>query len=180
MEHRLSPKVKSRAKLAVVLVLLGAAGAVAASHLRGAGAVGEEDLSLWFYDESEHSLYAAPRATLPPDRGIGGQTGDGVLAIVVAPRGKTSDAASRRIAYLQKYTPELYKLLSDIRAARANGEIYDGPLQSRGNFMQDNTLVRRENEAEWYSMSSAQGTRVITEWKEWPSPDGRGLIVCTP
>jgi hypothetical protein len=168
-------------KAAAACVLAVTAVVVSVSRMRRGLAVGEERLQVWFYDQSEHKLYAASREAIPPHRGIGGGAGDGVRAVVVACRGEQDDPHKRRIAYLETYTPELKKLLEDIRDARAHGRKYEGPVPDReSEFFQKNTLVRLPDEATWHDMTTNEGQQIVTQWQSWSCPDGNSRIVCSP
>ena len=61
----------------------------------------------YFYDLSELKLFAAPRTLVPPIRGINNDEPDGMRAIVISTSGDPKDKASQKIAYLEKYAPEL-------------------------------------------------------------------------
>ena len=61
----------------------------------------------YFYDESEQKLFTAPAGSIPPIKGINDDQLDGVRAIVIAPKGKRGDESAHRIAYLEKWSPQL-------------------------------------------------------------------------
>ena len=61
----------------------------------------------YFYDLSEQKLFVAPRTSVPPIRGLNNDEPDGVRAIVVSTSGDPRDQQARKIAYLEKYSPEL-------------------------------------------------------------------------
>jgi len=126
----------------------------------------------WYYDLSEKKLFAADRGSIPPIRGMNDATADGVRAVVVAPAGKCDDPEARRIAYLETNAPELKQALD---AARASGT---EPAISRGQA-QSLRLVRRVTDTEWFSLATAEGERIVSEWVV-PGPDGQSPAVCTP
>jgi hypothetical protein len=177
----MSEKFRTIAKLSLLGVALIATAALGVSRMRGVLVTGEEGLRVWFYDQSEKQFYAVPRDTIPPHEGIGGEAGDGVRAIVVVCRAEQSDASKRRIAYLETYTPELKRVLEDIRAARAAGAAQHAPLPTHdGEFLQENTLVRRPGEAEWHAAGSAAGQAIMAGWRNEACPDGQAPVVCVP
>src|SRR5690242_13734097 len=72
----------------------------------------------FFYDMSEKKLFAASRELLPPIRGLKGNKEDAVRAVVISsgnPKGK----ADQKIAYLEKYAPELKLHLKKVREGKA-------------------------------------------------------------
>ncbi|MBN1344694.1 MAG: hypothetical protein JXQ73_18525 [Phycisphaerae bacterium] len=151
------------------------------SRLHYVLATGEEGLSVWFYDQSEQELYPVAKETIPPHEGIGGRADDGVRAVVVVAQADQNDPTKRQIAYLETYTPDLKRLLEDVRAARAAGRPYKGTIPSReSEFFQKNTMVRRAAEADWHESTSEEGLRITTEWRSWPCWAGSRPVVCTP
>lgn len=150
-------------------------------RLRHALSTGEQGLSVWFYDESEQELYAAPRDTIPPHKGIGGKAGDGVRAVVVVCRAEKDDPSKRRIAYLETHAPDLKRVLDDVKAARAAGRAYDGQVPAPdSDFFQKNTLVRRPNETAWHDIAGPEGQKIMAEWRSWACSDGQATIISTP
>jgi hypothetical protein len=163
-----------------VLVVAVAAG-VLVHQARNFNRRGEEGATVWFYDQSEHRLYAAPQSAIPPHPGIGGKNGDGVKAIVVAFRSEQADPSKRRIAYLETFTPELKSLMEEARAARASGRKFEGTIPSRdSDFLQANTLVKRPDDAEWHPSNSPEGLKIASAWRLWKSADGQAPIICVP
>ena len=161
--------------------VLVAAVAFGVARWRAASRVGEEGLRVFFYDESEQRLYAVPRETLAPHVGVGGARDDGVRAVVVAAESEQHDPSQQRIAYLEKYTPELKGFLEERRAARAAGRPPRQPMpSSEGEFFDVNTLVRRPGEDIWYDLTQPEARRITLEWHQWRSADGRALVVCVP
>ena len=172
---------KSLLKLGLTLLCAIAGAGLLFAQLRIATRVGEEDARIWFYDVSEKQLYAAPRDTIPPHSGIGGVKDDGVRAVVAAPKGEGSTASLRRIAYLETYTPELKRLLEEVRTARAQHRPLPFKVPSRdSDYFGTNTLVRRRNEPDWHAASSAEGQRIMNEWRAWKSANGGTLVLCLP
>lgn len=167
---------------------LGAAVLLAAIALgfvlkQGAGLwrTGEDRARVWFYDQSAKRLYAVPTDTVPPHKGVGGRSGDGVRATVVAFRGEQSDPQKRRIAYLETYTPELKQVLEQVRSAHGAHQKYSGPLPARdSDQFQTNTLVKRPEGQGWVPVSSPEGRRIQSEWRSWRRSDGQSPIVCVP
>ena len=172
---------KTLLKSGVVAALLMTGGGLLFSRLREANRTGEEGAKVWFYDLSEKQLYSAARETIPPHKGIGGAKEDGVRAVVAAPKGKEYATTERRIAYLESYTPELKKLLEDVKAARIARRPYPGRLPSRdSDYFGSNTMVCRLGESIWHAASSAEGQRIMGEWRVWRSQDGQPLVLCVP
>jgi hypothetical protein len=135
-------RTRTGVKLAAAAVLAVALAGFLVSRAGALWKTGEAGATVWFYDQSEKRLYALPNDTVPPHKGIGGKSGDGVRAVVVSFRPDPNDPRKRRIAYLETYTPELKQLLDQIRAARAAHQRYSGPAPARdSDFFQVNTLV---------------------------------------
>jgi hypothetical protein len=168
-------------KLAVAVVLAAVALAFVGKRIGGLRKTGEEGATAWFYDQSEKRLYEVPRGTIPPHKGIGGPSGDGVRAVVAAFRAERNDPHKQRIAYLETFTPELKNMLENIQAARAAGHAFKGRIPSRNSdFFQTNSLVKGPEETEWHFSNSPEGRQVMTEWKSWRGPDGQPPVVCMP
>ncbi len=161
----------------IVVSVLAIAGAGVVIWTRGMGDGGSQTPE-WFYDLSEKRLYAVPRGTIPPHRGIGGAADDGVRAVVVACKGSCGDASARRIAYLEMFTPELVAVQSAINTAKATGQ--PPPEDKSRDFFSAHTLVRRVDGTEWHAISSAQGLEISREWMADACPDGKPPTVCTP
>ena len=175
------PQLKAVLKPTAVVLLVVPALAFVISRTSSLRRTGDQNARVWFYDQSEKRLYAASPDIFPPDRGIGGKKDDGVRAIVVAFRGAQSGARSRRIAYLQTYTPELKTLLDRVRAARAAGRPFEGRVPSRdSDYFQINTLVSRPEGTEWHPSSTPEAQRIMSEWRSWRGPDGQPPVVCAP
>ncbi|MCG3128449.1 MAG: hypothetical protein CHACPFDD_03338 [Phycisphaerae bacterium] len=112
----------------------------------------------FFYDLSEKRLYAAPRDAFAPVEGVGGETGDGVEAIVV--RCEQCPAELRRVAYLQTHSTE-FKQRHD--AAKAAGGAPIAELTRA--YIAANTLVRTVDGSEWFATSTPEGSRIVRDWK---------------
>lgn len=178
--YRVKSQTKSFFKFAAVLALGVIAGGFVFSRMRDLRRGGER-ASVWFYDESQKRLYAAPDDTIPPHEGCGGKPDDGVRAVVVAFRGEERDSRKRRIAYLEIYTAELKALLEQARAARASGRVLGGQMPTRdSDYFQSHTLVRRVEESDWHAVNSAEGLRITSEWRAWRGPEGQAPVVCVP
>lgn len=176
-----SPQVRTFLKLAAAVALAVVAVAFVSKRVGGFRKTGEQGATAWFYDQSEKRLYEVPRDTIPPHKGIGGPSGDGVRAVVVVFRAEQSDARKRRIAYLETYTPELKGLLEKVQAARAAGQAFKAHLPPRDSaYFQTNSLVKGPEESEWHASSSPEGRRAMTKWRSWRGPDGQPPVVCLP
>ncbi len=124
----------------------------------------------FFYDLSKSQLFIADASMIPPIRGIDGPEEDGVKAVVIAD--KPEDMKGRRIAYLERYSPELKK---DMEEALAKNS---APMIGRAGA-QALRFVRREKDKDWYPMISAEGQKIVSEWTT-PGPDGLSPVVCVP
>src|ERR1700682_5272728 len=111
-------------KLVLAVMLLGGAVLMFARFLRQNDGVSEKT---FFYDLSEKKLFAASREALPPIRGLNDAVEDAVRAVVIAANGNPQDKASRKIAYLEKYAPELKQRLEKVR----NGQAEPLPREAR-------------------------------------------------
>jgi len=99
----------------------------------------------------------------------------------VAQEGQCNVPEARRIAYLETYTPELKRLLEDVRVARTQGRAPEKPIPSGDSgYFDENTLVRRLEEDTWHDMTTLEARRIVTEWRQTRASDGSPLIVCTP
>jgi hypothetical protein len=125
----------------------------------------------FFYDLSEKKLFAASREALPPIRGLNNMEEDAVRAVVICSGGNANDPANRKIAYLEKYAPELKQSLEQVRAGKAE------PLPSK--IRNGYRFVKRAEDAEWYAANSPEGEKILNDWNV-PGPDGQSPIVCSP
>jgi hypothetical protein len=177
----MTPLAKARLKLVGVIVLTVICVGFVARRASRLWRSGEQGAQVWFYDQSERELYPAANHTLPPDHGIGGKAADGVRAVVVAFRGDTADPRTRRIAYLETYTPELKALLEQVQTAHRAGEPFAGRVPPRdSDYFQTNTLVKSVDEGDWHFLSSAEGRKLTTAWRTWRGPAGQPPMVCAP
>jgi len=177
----MNPQARLILKLVAAVVLAAAAVAFVSKQIGGLRKSGEEGATTWFFDQSEKRLYEVPRGTIPPDKGIGGPSGDGVRAVVVAFRGDQDDPRKRRIAYLETCTTELKDLLEKAQAARASGKAFKGRIPERNSeYFQTNSLVKTPDETEWHTSNSPEGRRAMVAWRSWRGPDGQPPVVCVP
>jgi hypothetical protein len=132
---------------------------------------GENDKG-FFYDLAEQRLFVAPRTLIPPIPGLTGGALKGVRAVVISTNANPGDKASRKIAYLEKYSPELKEVLEAVRAGKTSAVPSHQERQAQ-------IFVRRLNEAEWYAVKSPEGEKILTEWNV-PGPDGKLPSVCSP
>lgn len=133
---------------------------------------GEGKGGVYFYDVSARRLFVAPQGSVPPIRGVDGPDEDAFRAVVVSDSGDPADKKSRRIAYLERYSPDLKK---QMEAAQAGG-----PPPSIGRAeAQSHRWVRRTNDVDWTPLASDAGERIVADWAV-PGPGGVTPAVCTP
>lgn len=159
---------KNIALAALAFVLLGGAIFLAVRHFTRGSGVTEQS---YFYDLSEKKLFAGPLESDPPIKGINDDQQDGVRAVVIATSGDPNDKTSHKIAYLEKYAPELIKHLAEVRS----GKVEPMPSRVRDSFR----MVKRLEDPEWHTVGSPEGRKIMGEWST-PGPDGRMPAVCTP
>jgi len=159
----------------VALVLLATAALLTVSFFRSRA--GHSEGTIFFYDLSEQKLFAAPRDSVPPISGINNEAVDGVRAIVISTSGDPKDKQHRKIAYLEKYTPDLKARLEAVRQAQNAGQSTAGMIPH--GMMSANTLVRRPADTQWFVMNTPQGEQVVAEWNV-PGKDGKYPAVCVP
>jgi len=126
------------AKVVLAVILLSGAAVLLAQFLKRDNGVSE---STFFYDLSQKKLFAAPRETIPPMRGLDNAEEDAVRAVVVAVNGNPKDKTNRKIAYLEKYAPELKEHLAKVR----DGKAEPLPRGSRDSYR----FVKRLDDVEW-------------------------------
>jgi len=165
---------KAVTMLALAVVLLAGAAFRLNRFLGERGSSGE---NAYFYDLSERRLFVAPRTLVPPIRGINNDEPDGMRAIVISTSSNPNDKASQKIAYLEKYAPELKQQFEAMQsgkeaAASSTSRISRGAAQS---FI----FVRRLNEETWHPVNSTEGERIMTEWQV-PDSSGKTPVVSVP
>src|SRR6185369_6110613 len=131
-----------------------------------------QDQNTFFYDLAEQKLFVAPRSAIPPIPGIKKTELTGVRAVVICTNGRPNDPASRKIAYLEKYSPELKQVMEAVQAGK------DNPVPPRGT-RQGLIYVKRLADTEWQPVSSPEGEKILSEWNV-PGPDGKLPMVCSP
>lgn len=146
-------KRSSAIKAGLALVALALGGYFAWRFLAAAG---EPKNFQYFYDLSEARLYKAPMGTIPPHAGVGGASDDGVEAVVLlCPTDPVH--VKDKIAYLETYTDEQ-------KAARQReaetGEQIPGLTRE---WIAENTLLRRPDDADWTKSSSPEGAAIRTQ-----------------
>lgn len=154
--------------LTLAVVLLTGAAVLLVRFLRQGDGISEQT---FYYDLSEKKLFAGPREALPPIRGLNDAEEDGVRAVVIAVNQDPQDKSHRKIAYLEKYTPEFKVQLALVRAGKAE------PLSSK----ERNTMrfVRRVDEEEWHAVSTPEGEKILTNWNV-PDANGKFPPICVP
>jgi hypothetical protein len=157
------------AKITAAVLLFGLAGFFLWRHFSEGDGISNH---AFFYDLSEKKLFTAARSLVPPIQGINGNEMDGVGAVVISLSGDPDDKASRKIAYLERYSPELKQ---DLEEAQRTGKA----ARIGRTMAQSLRFVRRENETNWYSLESDEGNRIVSEWAA-PGPNGVNPVVCTP
>ncbi len=166
-------------RTALLVAGIGIVSWLAVSGLRTSSRGGDAGDRAWFYDESEKQLYTMPVTTMPPDKGIGGISGDGDKAVVVTFGKDWHDRSKWRIAYLERYSPGLKETLEKIIIARAAHRIFDGSVPSRqSDYFQTNTFVKRVDDRDWFVSNSDEGRKIVNEWRSWQGADGSGPVVC--
>jgi hypothetical protein len=165
---------KALLMLVFAVVLLTGAGFQFARFFRERGS---SDGLAYFYDLSERKLFVASRTLVPPIPGVNDAKLDGMRAIVISTNGDPKDKTGRKVAYLEKYSPELKQQLEAMQAGQESAAA-PGARISRG-AAQSFTFVRRVDEETWYPVNSAEGEKIMTEWQT-PGADGVVPVVCAP
>ena len=161
--------------LLVLAIVLLAGAAFRFSHYLGERAQTGENA--YFYDLSERKLFVAPRTLVPPIRGLNNDEPDGMRAIVISTSGNPKDKASQKIAYLEKYAPELKQQLESMQSGKA--DVGTSEIRISRGAAQSLTFVRRLEEDTWYPVNSSAAEKIMTEWQV-PGPDGKVPVVCVP
>jgi hypothetical protein len=165
---------KELSKLLLAVLLLGVA---AFFYIKFSSAQGDVGDRAYFFDLNEKELFVAPRGSIPPISGIKRAKDAGVRAVVISTSGDPRDKKHHKIAYLEKYSPELKQMFEAVQRARTAGQSSEGIVQR--SEVPAGTLVRRPNETEWHTLTSSEGKRIVTEWNV-PGPDGLVPVVCSP
>lgn len=131
----------------------------------------------YFYDESEQKLFTAPANSIPPIKGISDDQFDGVRAIVIAPEGLCGDKSARRIAYLEKWSPQFKQHLEAAARAKANGQAVPNIVDRSQRKL--HRFVRREDSQQWYSLNTDQAANIIAVLRT-KDAEGRFPTPCTP
>jgi hypothetical protein len=138
---------------------------------------GEAGAKVWFYDQSAQRLYPAPRDLISPD----GNDDTRVRAVVIGFQGIGNKIGQLKIAYLEKYNPDLKALLERSVAAHAAKKPFTEKIPSPNSaYFQENFLVKRPGEPSWQTTGTEEARRLITEWREWRGPDGQSPIISVP
>jgi hypothetical protein len=118
--------------------------------LRGSAS---KNAKVWFYDERANRLFAASAHLIPPD----GSDGWRVRATVIRFVGMPNDKDHVRVAYLEKYTPELKALLERAEAAHAFRRPFTENIPPPSSpYFRDHTLLKRPVEASWHALSTEE------------------------
>ena len=117
----------------------------------------DDRLGKFFYDLSEQKLYAEPRGSFAPLEGIGGESGDGVEAIIVGCPQCGED--KHRIAYLKSHTPEYKQKREEAKSAGRQIEGLTRP------WIAQQTLVRRLDGSEWHTADSDEAAEILRGWR---------------
>lgn len=130
----------------------------------------------YYYDVSEQKLFAAPRRLVPPIRGLNDGAEDAFRAMVFSTTGKPKDKASRRIAYLEKFSPELKQQIEVIQKAEEENPAAPLPPKDKADRVaaRAHRFVRRLTDSEWYPLDSPQAEKILIEWQTAES------VVCVP
>ena len=137
----------------------------------------ESEALEYFYDESEQKLYTAPAGSIPPIKGTNDGQLDGVRAIVIAPKGQRNDESAHRIAYLEKWSPQLKQHMEAAAKAKAAGQAVPNVVdRSQRKFHQ---FVRREDSPQWYSLNTDEAAKIMAVLR---TKDAKGNTpdICTP
>lgn len=134
-------------KIGAAVVILGAAAVIAFGWGRGRPVPGK---TKYLYDLSEKKLYVAPLSAFAPERGIGGEEGDGVEAVVLYCPQCGRDKPF--IAYLESHSPE-YKA----KRTAAAGRGIDGLEHA---YILKNTLIREVDGTRWHVADTPEAVAI--------------------
>lgn len=126
----------------------------------------------FFYDLSAGRLFEGPIDAIPPVAGVDGPDADGYRAVIVSVSGKPEERSSWRVAYIERYSPELQRQMEQARQGGPSPTIPRSEAQAH-------RWVRRTNDTEWVPIGSEAGVQIVTGWAQ-PGPDGITPVVCTP
>jgi hypothetical protein len=157
---------RAQIQLVIAIAMLLGSGVIMYGFWRGEN----RGQQAFFYDLSKRELFTADANLIPPIRGIDNAEEDGVKAVVIAD--KPDDKKTRRVAYLERYAPELKRDMEEARAKNA------APLISRAGA-QTMRFVQRPGESQWHPLISQEAQRIVSDWTR-PGPDGLSPVVCTP
>jgi len=158
-------------------VLAGLAVVFAVAKVRHFHGAGEAGARVWFYDQSAQRLYPAPRDLIPPD----GRDDTRVRAVVIGFQGLGNDISQLKIAYLEKYNPDLKALLERSVAAHAEKKPFSEKIPSPGSpYFQDNTMVKRPGEDSWHTLGTEEARQMMADWRQWRGPTGQPPIISVP
>lgn len=136
-----------------------------------------KDAAVWFFDERANRLYAASARLIPPD----GSEGNRVRANVVRFVGMPNDEGHVRIAYLEKYTPELKALLESAEAAHASRKPFAEKIPPQSSpYFRENTLLKRPGETTWHPLNGDEARQIVAEWHTWRGPNGELPMMSAP
>lgn len=135
----------------------------------------------YYYDVSERKLFTAPRTLVPPVRGLNDAVEDAFRAVVISTSGNPRDKASRHIAYLEKYSPELKEQVEAMQKAQAGDATAPPPPKARIDRVaaQAHRFVRRLTDSEWHPLNSPEAEKIMTEWQA-AGTNGKEPVVCVP
>jgi hypothetical protein len=126
----------------------------------------------FFFDVSEKKLFTAARSSVPPIRGLNGEEEDGLRALVISTNGDAADKTAWKVAYVEKYSPELKRQMQNAQQTGA------APEMGRALALQ-HRFVRRLSDTQWFAMDSPEAERIVSEWA-LPGPGGVTPVVCSP
>ncbi|MHB1306669.1 MAG: hypothetical protein ACYDC1_01195 [Limisphaerales bacterium] len=127
---------------------------------------------VFFYDLSAEKLFPAPRASIPPIRGVDGREEDAMRAVVVSTNGRPAEKSSWQVAYLERFSPELKRQMEE---ARTTGE----PPPMGRTLAQAHRFVRRVADTNWHLMGTPEAEAIVNEWMT-AGPGGGPATVFNP
>jgi hypothetical protein len=157
------------AKITVAIAILALAVLLTVRFWRSDDGVSDQ---AFFYDLSAGKLFTANRTRVPPIPGVDNQEEDAARAVVISTTGRPEDKSSWKIAYLERYSPELKRQMEE--AQRTGGS----PSMSRSQALA-HRYVRRLADPEWVPMNSPEAELIVTEWAT-PTESGAIPVICAP